>query len=455
MYGVDSSALLAAFNRTNDTLMSLESLYAQANTCLSNAQTFFSLAQAAQVSGGTSVDFGSVLGEYNSVLTNIGNQIVEFGNVNVGISGVLGKKINDMNVNGLDLEHGYANVGGEQVHLNSKYVNGESIISGLAVSDANGKVISSLVISGVYVDSETQKTMYKLSNGKTYSESDLENWLKKEYYNDNGTVKNGLNLSVLLGNKTNENNNSYDISPMAWIDGSSMNVGSNIGTGLYQINIDKKEKQETDAEKVINAMAGYALGTVAKDTFGADPDGTRFGGSVGLISASGQHTPYDGEFFKQTDSRWSGESLGGSNTTIGRAGCFITSVLNQIVRSGTKTEVENPTPSDANELFDIDSNGGFSATRDVSKLAPNFEPVKEEWMTDMSKDEITKLLTSMPDNYYVVFNVTAPSGNDHYVALNYVGDDGSLHIMDPSYGFEELYSGYGKPLKYYVWKKTD
>ena len=91
MYGVDTGALSAAFDKTNEVLMGLESLYVQASTCLSNAQTFFSLAAAAGVSGSTSANFDSTLGEFNSVLTNIGNQISEFSDVNVGISDVLGK----------------------------------------------------------------------------------------------------------------------------------------------------------------------------------------------------------------------------------------------------------------------------------------------------------------------------------------------------------------------------
>ena len=168
---------------------------------------------------------------------------------------------------------------------------------------------------------------------------------------------------------------------------------------------------------------------------------------------TGQHTPYTGSFYEQTDSRWKNKQLGTGRYTIGQAGCFVTSLVNQINRSGTVVKYSPLTPVEGSKYF---TSGSMLVQSYSTKVAPNFIYIGKKSIS--KKEKLIKYLSGLPDNEYVIIGVSVTTrGTEHYVALNYVDSaNGKIYIMDPSMKKKELYeSGLYQPFGVYVWKKTD
>ena len=265
-YKVNPKTLESAIGSVESALHNLEVLHNAAATCLALANDFFALANAVPgVSGGTSVSFGDALGFYNDGLLSIGRSIDSLYNSHVYGTNMVGNAINTLNTENYNFETGYASVGGEKVHLNSKYVNGDSIVAGIAIKDASGKVIDYYVFSSAVYDAEEGKYYYKGSHngekGGAY-EAGIEDWLKRNYYNEDGTVKDGLSMSLLLGNKTNESKNSYDITPMAWVDSDALQIKDE-KHDFYNVNANTEDIINDFKDKVVGISG---IGAVALDT---------------------------------------------------------------------------------------------------------------------------------------------------------------------------------------------
>lgn len=161
------------------------------------------------------------------------------------ISNMVGNNIKNVEyIKNINLNEGYASVGGAKVKLNPKYINNDSMVSGIAIKDSNGKVLDYYVLSNATFDKNKNKYYYSGSHNGVASgvyADDIENWLNKNYYNSDGTVKNGLSLNLLVGNKSNEKSNSYDITPMAWINEDSIELNKETNKNASNSNLSKSE----------------------------------------------------------------------------------------------------------------------------------------------------------------------------------------------------------------------
>lgn len=163
-------------------------------------------------------------------------------------------------------------------------------------------------------------------------------------------------------------------------------------------------------------------------------DSTNKGYTIKKISTTVSNT--EAENWKQCDSRWGNLTV--RSQTICKIGCALTSVSIQIARSGASTKVSgefNPgTFMQAHR-----SNGGFSAsdsiTWNVSGVAPNFKFISSSELRGTKKEKMQKINDLVSAGEFVVLGVsytyTKSSNINHYVAVNYVGDD-EIYSFDPN-----------------------
>ena len=163
-------------------------------------------------------------------------------------------------------------------------------------------------------------------------------------------------------------------------------------------------------------------------------DSSNKGYTIKKISTTVSNT--EAENWKQCDSRWGNLTV--KSQTICKIGCALTSVSIQIARSGVSTKVSgefNPgTFMQAHR-----SNGGFSAsdsiTWNVSGVAPNFKFISSSELRGTKQEKMQKINSLVSAGEYVVLGVsytyTKSSNINHYVAVNYVGDD-EIYSFDPN-----------------------
>ena len=132
------------------------------------------------------------------------------------------------------------------------------------------------------------------------------------------------------------------------------------------------------------------------------------------------------EEWKQIDPKWKDITIGNSSTTMAQAGCLITSVSMQLMRSGVKLNIDNFDPGKAAKAFDFQ--GANLVWSSVSNVAPNFKFVKKVSLKGKSKEEKIKITSDLINQgYYVVANV---KNGGHWVAVTGVGNN-TIYMSDP------------------------
>ena len=150
--------------------------------------------------------------------------------------------------------------------------------------------------------------------------------------------------------------------------------------------------------------------------------------------------------WRQTDSEWKDISLGGSSS-VGNAGCLVTSISMQISRSGTKLGSLPKGFSDFNPgafVTSLNENGGFGeggnfAWTGQSTIAPNFEFGEFIDLNTSSNKELSEIISKElssgygTGNYqkYLVLQISHKSSNQHWVAVNGI-QNGEVTIFDPA-----------------------
>ena len=209
--------------------------------------------------------------------------------------------------------------------------------------------------------------------------------------------------------------------------------------GLYQ-NITKMKKgsqKEALKKKTAQDIIDYAnyykrlYGTLEEENNSCT---VNIAGSTGAFAS-----------WKQADSNWKSISLGGSSS-VGNAGCLVTSISMQIARSGTKI---GKLPSGYSEfnpgafVTSLNNNGGFAGGGNFgwtgfSKIAPNWGVGDFVSLgTGDNKtlaDAVTKELSSGfgSENYqkFLVLQIHHAKSSQHWVAVNGV-ENGKVTIFDP------------------------
>jgi len=127
--------------------------------------------------------------------------------------------------------------------------------------------------------------------------------------------------------------------------------------------------------------------------------------------------------YSQVDSRWKNQILGFGPSTIGSAGCLLTSVSSMIAGNNVNVDGALPNPSTMNNW--LKKNGGFSGDLfvwgSISKLGFAFEG-KVSNIVDIIKNYNTP-------GKYVILNVNQ---GRHYVLATGRTNDG-FNVMDPGY----------------------
>lgn len=143
--------------------------------------------------------------------------------------------------------------------------------------------------------------------------------------------------------------------------------------------------------------------------------------------------------FEQGDSQWSNEKLlCSSSSTIGSAGCALSSIAMQIVNSGVET-TETINPSSLNKI--MKNNGSCSGAlmiwEETSYATNNkFTLYKNGQITGGISDKATQLSTYLSQGYYPVIQVKCEPGKtgcSHYVAVFSV-ENGNIIVGDPADG---------------------
>lgn len=157
----------------------------------------------------------------------------------------------------------------------------------------------------------------------------------------------------------------------------------------------------------------------------------------------------------QCGQSWSNKKIGSG--TMCKIGCLVTSISIQIARSGTTITTDSINPGIAAKKFKFDGNGNLYWAS-VNNLAPYFKRKTEFSAVGMSRVSLANKILSYDSNkYYFILNV-GKIGREkahHYVALDYVDNDGNIYIMDPaSTSITSLYDYY-KVYKVVVYEKED
>jgi len=130
--------------------------------------------------------------------------------------------------------------------------------------------------------------------------------------------------------------------------------------------------------------------------------------------------------FSQGDPRWKGQNLGASSTSIGSAGCLMTSVTSMVAGRGGKINGASPDPATMNQW--LKNNHGFSGDNFVWD---SLRPLGLKFDGKVNgKDQISGALNSGKG---VILNV---NNGGHYVLATGVTPTGYT-VMDPGYPRKE------------------
>ena len=179
------------------------------------------------------------------------------------------------------------------------------------------------------------------------------------------------------------------------------------------------------------ANAGDVYPTIIKKHYGLSVSAT-----CSNIYASGDYSTW-----KQTDSRWNSIKLGTSSSTIGEAGCLVTSVAIQLAKSGVTTSLSELNPGTVVQA--LNSNNGFQGAsfvwNSITKIAPTFVLENNNYTLSGTKAEKAAELKKLQDSgYYVVIRAIV---NQHWVALDHVEGE-KIYINDPGSQTTSLWDRY-------------
>ena len=212
--------------------------------------------------------------------------------------------------------------------------------------------------------------------------------------------------------------------------------------GLYPdvVNVKDKDKKKKLKEQRADEIIDYA--NYYKFHYGTMNEDEDYSKCVSNMAG------VTGDFasWRQTDNEWKNISLGGSSS-VGNAGCLVTSISMQISRSGTKLGSLPKGFSDFNPgafVTSLNENGGFAgggnfAWSGQKEIAPNFEfgefvslnTSSNEVLYDSVSKELSTGYGSGNYQKYLVLQISHLKSNQHWVAVN-GAENGEVTIFDPA-----------------------
>lgn len=163
--------------------------------------------------------------------------------------------------------------------------------------------------------------------------------------------------------------------------------------------------------------------------------------SVNISGSTGQFASW-----RQFDSEWKDISLGGVSS-VGKAGCLVTSVSMQIARSGTKIGTLPSGYSEFNPgafVTSLNEYGGFAgggnyAWTGYSTIAPNWgmgdfielDVSDNKSLADAISRELSSGFGSGNSQKFLVLQIHHSASSQHWVAVNGV-ENGQVTIFDPA-----------------------
>lgn len=156
-----------------------------------------------------------------------------------------------------------------------------------------------------------------------------------------------------------------------------------------------------------------------------------------LKAATGEYKTW-----KQYDSRWRSVTLGAGGDTMAASGCLVTAIAMLMVHSGAADE----SGVDPGKLCNyLSQNNGFTGNSElywaqVNGAVKGFRLANYSVKLEGSRyDKAAKIKRYLDAGQYVVVSV---GNNAHWVAVNYVDNDGNVYIFDPGYSYTSLFGSY-------------
>ena len=156
-----------------------------------------------------------------------------------------------------------------------------------------------------------------------------------------------------------------------------------------------------------------------------------------LKAATGEYKTW-----KQYDSRWSRQLMGAGGDTMAASGCLVTAIAMLMVHSGAADE----TGVDPGKLCTyLSNNKGFTGNSElywaqVNGAVSGFRLANYSVdLVGSRYDKAAKIKRYIDAGQYVVVSV---GHNAHWVAVDYVDDNGNVYIFDPGYSYTSLFGNY-------------
>ncbi len=149
--------------------------------------------------------------------------------------------------------------------------------------------------------------------------------------------------------------------------------------------------------------------------------------------------------FNQSDPRWKSEQLGFGSSTMGNAGCAVTSVAIALTCTGEVTD-SNFSPQLLNER--LKAKNGFSGSliywdnEAIRDFVPNFNLGNTYSISavDSMESKIEKLKTGLEPNRIGIVHLNSTSAG-HFVVLQKINEDShTISVLDPAGGKTNTYS---------------
>lgn len=141
----------------------------------------------------------------------------------------------------------------------------------------------------------------------------------------------------------------------------------------------------------------------------------------------------DFKTFAQNDARWSDTTMGNSSTTVGQAGCKLTSICMMMAWANPElrdVETFNPGIAAQNQSY---FSGDLLMLNVTTQIDPKMTREQEIDLSDGSEDEAKQIINDgLDQGYFIIVKATSPiaSGSSHWAPVIGRDENGDPNIVD-------------------------
>lgn len=144
-------------------------------------------------------------------------------------------------------------------------------------------------------------------------------------------------------------------------------------------------------------------------------------------------TTEDFKTFAQNDARWSDTTMGNSSTTVGQAGCKLTSICMMMAWANPElrdVETFNPGIAAQNQSY---FSGDLLMLNVTTQIDPKMTREQEIDLSDGSEEEAKQIINDgLDQGYFIIVKATSPiaSGSSHWAPVIGRDENGDPNIVD-------------------------